>query len=359
MQTKIRIATFNVENLFSRAKLLDLDDHSVGDQLLAKVGQLEAELKKSTYDKPRIVSLYSSLQDYITFVETRGKLLNRKGSKITVAANGPQDWLGWIQFKPDKFSDPARANTAKVIEAVNADITCLVEIESRLALKEFASEHLTGQYAYPHNMLVEGNDARGINVAILSRHPIQRLRSHIDDRDGKSLVFSRDCLEVQLQLADGRSLSVLLNHFKSRGYGSVAKNDERRKLQADWVAEKILKTQHNLQSDWVVVAGDFNDTPDSTPLRSLLTLPNLHDVLALKYPNPGDRWTYHYEKNEQIDYLLVSEPLRQAWQDAGVERRGIYQVNQFTSGAVQPFPTVTNYKSSASDHGSVWAEFLL
>ncbi len=74
-----------------------------------------------------------------------------------------------------------------------------------------------------------------------------------------------------------------------------------------------------------MVAGDLNDAPESPALRPLLTLEGLHDVLALQFPNPADRWTYHYTKNEQIDYLLVSEPMKLAWRKTGLERRGIYE----------------------------------
>jgi hypothetical protein len=58
MPLPLRIATFNVENLFSRARALNLDDPKVGDDVLDKVSQLQAELRKQTYDKPKILKLY-------------------------------------------------------------------------------------------------------------------------------------------------------------------------------------------------------------------------------------------------------------------------------------------------------------
>jgi endonuclease/exonuclease/phosphatase family metal-dependent hydrolase len=86
-------------------------------------------------------------------------------------------------------------------------------------------------------------------------------------------------------------------------------------------------------------------------------VPNLFDVLALQFPNPADRWTYHYTKNEQIDYVLVSKPLRNALSSAGVERRGIFEVDKFTAGGTKSWPSVDSHRNAASDHGALWADF--
>lgn len=234
---------------------------------------------------------------------------------------------------------------------------CLVEVEDRPLLKAFASEKLTGQNRYAHNMLIDGNDDRGIDVALLSRHPIRGVWSHIDDKDGNSRIFSRDCLEVQVEHPKLGDVFVLVNHFKSKGYGVQATSNARRKRQAERVAE-LLKG-YDLKKNLVIVAGDLNDTPDSAPLAPLLGVANLYDVLAKKFPNAADRWTYHYNANEQIDYLLVSKPLRDALNDAGVFRRGIHDVATHSAGAIQPLPSVTGKTTSASDHGAVWAEFVV
>jgi endonuclease/exonuclease/phosphatase family metal-dependent hydrolase len=358
MPTPLRIATFNVENLFSRAKLLNFQNNEKGDALLAEVGKLQRELRKATYDKPEILELYHELKDYIEIVEMREKLFDR--AKRTVVAKGARDWSGFVSFKRDKFSGAALTNTARVIREVNADIFCLIEAESRPTLKQFCTDLLPNRGSfkrYPSHMLIDGNDPRGIDVALASRIPLRSLRSHVDDTDGTGVIFSRDCLELELAHPAGFTLWVLLNHLKSKGYGAQATSNEKRRRQAQRVAE-ILQG-YNLKTDLVVVAGDLNDTPESTPLAPLVNVPDLHDVLQLSFADPQDRWTYHYKKNQQIDYLLVSTPLRDALQRAGVERRGIHDVQKFTDGAIEPFDTVAYYTDSASDHGAVWADFHL
>ncbi|HEY3235414.1 MAG TPA: hypothetical protein VGJ84_11925 [Polyangiaceae bacterium] len=104
-------------------------------------------------------------------------------------------------------------------------------------------------------------------------------------------------LEVEVHLPGKRSVFVLVNHFKSKGYGMPHANDARRKAQADRVAE--IAAGYDLQKELVVVARDFNDEPSSAPLRTLLGTKGLTDVLGKQFPDPRERWTYR--DKSQID----------------------------------------------------------
>ena len=85
-------------------------------------------------------------------------------------------------------------------------------------------------------------------------------------------------------------------------------------------------------------------------------MPNLFDVLEVKLgSDPKARRTYQYAgKQNQIDFLLVSKALKDGFQDAGIERRGM-----FGAPGVTPFPSVTSPTTSASDHAAVWAQFAV
>lgn len=182
-----------------------------------------------------------------------------------------------------------RENTAKVIQSVKADVQCLVEVEDRPSIDAFDGDLLKSAFRY--NMVIDGFDPRGIDVGFFSKLPIRSLRTHIFDvdSDGKR-VFSRDCLQVELETPSGASLHLLINHFKSQGYGVAAENDAKSTKQATAVA-KIIKADHNLSKDLVAVVGDFNDAPARQPLtlKPLLGVPGLHDVLALQFPTAADR----------------------------------------------------------------------
>lgn len=123
----------------------------------------------------------------------------------------------------------------------------------------------------------------------------------------------------------------------------------------------MILGDYDLETEFVTVAGDLNDTPDAdSPLRPLLDIARLHDVLELQFPaDPDKRWTCHYEDVQQIDYVLVSDPLKEAFVKAGVERRGIHKLSEITGGMETEFETVTHWTNAASDHGAVWVEFSI
>lgn len=365
--SKFRFATFNVENLFGRAKVFNFKDHTVGDQILGKIDEFRELLKKSVYtdnDKTKIVNLYNKdLKPYIEVRENRGKLFKKQGwSVIGVKASGADDWDGEIEFKRAKFSEIARENTAQVIKDVRAHVACIVEAENRPTLRSFDSHLLNNKYKY--EMLIDALDPRGIDVGLCSKYPLGIIRTHMFDKAGSKRIFSRDCLEIEVKIPEKQSLYVLCNHFKSKGYDFDGKADEKRKRQAEAVIE-ILK-KYKLTKDWVIIAGDLNDTPDSTALQPLLTANTLYDVLEVQFKSePMKRWTYHYDKFEQYDYILVSRPLKKLLKKAGVERRGLYNLKKMTTesnGLVkieEEYDTVTHWTNAASDHWAVWAEFDL
>jgi hypothetical protein len=80
-----------------------------------------------------------------------------------------------------------------------------------------------------------------------------------------------------------------------------------------------------------------------------------------KLPNDADRWTHRDDatpsKNNQIDYLLVSEALWPRLREVGIERRGIWASAKKTRAKYPPLDSVTGDSNSASDHAAVWADF--
>jgi endonuclease/exonuclease/phosphatase family metal-dependent hydrolase len=361
MPQTIRVASFNSENLFSRAKVLNLPDDAAISAELEKIRELDVLLRKSMYDtatRKRIIVLYGELREFIEIRENRGRLFSSRQfnpQTTRVVAKGAAEWDGEITFKRAGFTELTRENTARVIKEIKPNVLCLVEVEDRECLLAF-NRALLGTRKLKYGMSIDGNDDRGIDVAVLTNFPIVNLKTHVYDGTATSPVFSRDCLEVAMKLPDGRLLHMLCNHFKSKSGGDQA-TDPRRARQAARVKE--ILGDYDLANDLVIVAGDFNDTPTRPPLQSLLAAPLLHDVLALQFPtDPAARWTHHFDSDvSQIDYILVSQPLKNGFVKAGVERRGIFGLNGLTGGAMSSFPTVTSDANSASDHGAVWAEF--
>ena len=204
----------------------------------------------------------------------------------------------------------------------------------------------------------KGNDPRGIDVAVLSKLPIQNIRTNIHQRvkNSSKNLFSRDCLEVEFKLPDGKSLWVLQNHLLSK---LRKKNDARRKVQAAGVRQ-ILRDRYDLGKDLVIVAGDLNDDIDNDPLSPLASLPKLQNALDVLSIPKDEQWTYYYgreKSKDRIDFVLVSEALAPLLKAGGVDRRGIAGIDKLTSGQTKPMSGITNWRNAASDHAAVWIEF--
>jgi predicted extracellular nuclease len=354
----MRIATFNVENLFDRPKILNGQDSGETKSALADVGKLDKLLKKKIYspvDKKEIVRLIKLLTPYIFIQEDIGKLMTTTGR---VVATGAADWIGGIQFKRAQFSDQQRMNTGFVIDTINADVQCLVEIEGNQALADFNREILQQKFQY-HLSIDSPRDPRGIDLVIYSKtHALGQLRTNAFDRNGPNFIWSRDCLEVEIKISETRSLFLLLNHFKSKFGGDTLATKAKREAQAKRVVE-IASTRYNPALDWVLVVGDLNDTPDSAPLAPLFVTTAFKDVFDIVGQPADDRWTYYFKGNPvakrrtQIDYIFASPALAGRVQSVTIERRGMTAVALGDVPEITPFDGFKSLRTSASDHAAV------
>jgi endonuclease/exonuclease/phosphatase family metal-dependent hydrolase len=360
----IRIATFNCENLFRRPVVFGTGNDPIRDAVLKDFRELVAILDHDPYtagDKKRIIELLKKHSvDVAQEISTRtilvneprgrARLLKGQGRNIEVRGEvtGRSDWVGWAELVKGDLSWDAVKNTARVIAEVNADILLTVEVEDRLTLHRFNKQVLAGQFdtePYPFNMLIDGNDIRGIDVGLFSRHPITSVRSHIFDKKKSQEIFSRDCPEFEIDI-DGEPLWLLGNHFKSKRGGG---GGDKRKLQGERVAELYRDALE--RSARVVVAGDLNDTPDSPALTSLKAT-GLKDAMTHdSYQGPGGTHGKCTD-SEKIDYLMFSPELFAKVDEVEVERRGIFEFGT-------PFDTVTGPDDQASDHAAIVAELDL
>ncbi|UUU22005.1 endonuclease/exonuclease/phosphatase family protein [Streptomyces sp. DSM 40750] len=369
----IRIATFNAENLFRRPTVFGLDDAERRKEILDDFNELVGLLGKEVYqeaDKERIAELIVKHDAHNSDPDShRPFFVNqpRGGAKlytvpptgspaVKIVAKGRPKWSGWAEMVRDNIRWDAVENTARVIAAVNADILLMVEVEDRLTLDRFNTQVLggaVGHEPYPFNLLVDGNDSRGIDVGILSRFPITSVRSHIFDLGASGTrVFSRDCPEFEIDIA-GEPLWILGNHFKSKGFGNASENDKRRKAQAERVTEIYEDALE--RSSRVIVAGDLNDTLASPPIKLLLDAGLREAMTHESYGiNPPGTHGTGKRDEQKLDYLMFSPQLWDLVTHVGVERRGIWAPHTFPS-----FATVTSKANQASDHAAVFADLNL
>lgn len=318
MPTTFTIATFNVENLFIRYRF--------------KGKKVKDSQGKTAYQPFTETQLAKAVKD--------GFIVDKKVFSRT--------------FKP------VRKLTASALKAVKADIVGLQEVESMDTLKKFNSNFM-GTKKFRYQMVLDGNDNRFIDVALLSNYPIDFVRTHQFTKKGSSKVFPRDCLEAHINI-EGKMLPVFVNHFTSMMRGR-SKSRYRRELQSNEMLN-ILKKRFgdNYGNHDFVILGDLNDymvpgNEAASGIRTLLQsdqLVNVVDRLPAK-----DRWTHYYKGNKsyhQLDYVLVSNSMATK---AGnkltkpvIERRGQpLRVNQKNKPKVVDtfFPEVKG-RLKASDH---------
>jgi len=364
----IRLATFNLENLFTRPAAMNqstdaagrkaIEDHATANNIVAKetysasdkakLLQLTAEYKWHLLDPPQ--------NALVQLQKVRGQLFRKpKNGPVEVVANGRADWVGWFELRREDVNWKATFNTGRVINESKPDVLIAIEVENRPTLERFNDQVLQAQFqfGYPHFLVIDGNDSRGIDVGIMSRFPIVEIRSHVDDAGpGGDRLFSRDCPEYDILLPTGERLVVLPNHLKSKRNGNDQASQDRRRAQA--LRAHAIAIAALSRSPLVLLGGDLNDTPNSSTLASLFT-DDFQDVLS--HPNyPTDRpGTYETGlPGHKLDYLIMSPQLRTKLTDTGIERRGSYHPNTW-----EPFDTVTKASEEASDHHLVWADFNL
>jgi endonuclease/exonuclease/phosphatase family metal-dependent hydrolase len=366
----MRLATYNVENMFDRPKAMNLSTWAEGRPILEDLKRLNELIEEPFYTQNvkdellEIMGRHEGLlgryrkSEYIRLRDIRKKLFVKPTNKpARIDLNGRNDWIGWFELETEPVGEPATENTARIIGLLESDVLCVVEVEDRVVLNRFNKDILkkVGFKPFDHVMLIDGNDERGIDVGIMTAkdYQIVRMLSHVDDADEDGQIFSRDCAEYEIRTTSGNMLLLLINHFKSKGFGSTSDSNKKRLRQARQV-RRIYDTRINFGYEYVAVLGDLNDVPNATTLNPLLREGStLIDIM--EHPNftgdgrPGTHG--NGTKSGKLDYILMSPKLSEKVISGGIERRGVWGGK---NGTLFPhLDTIQNEVDAASDHAAL------
>ncbi|MCY4487804.1 MAG: endonuclease/exonuclease/phosphatase family protein [Deltaproteobacteria bacterium] len=376
----MRIAAYNLENLFDRPRAFDDDQPADRHDALKQYAKLNGLFEKTSYsgtnkqEMLRLMDLLGILNEnkgpYVLLRKIRGRIIRRPRDRTKareIVANGRVDWVGWCELRTAAIRDTAIMNTGRVIRDMNADILAVVEAESRPVLQEMNRLILpqVGADRYPNVMIIDGNDQRGIDVGIMTKagYPIGVMRSHVHDMkpDGHP-IFSRDCPEYEVTTPSGDVVWVIPNHFKSKYGGNDAASQEKRRAQAQRTAE-IYQRLRDEGYKYITVLGDLNDTPDSIPLSPLLST-DLKDASDHENfskvefrANNGHQGIGTYglgNDSNKIDYLLLSPALYDRMQNGGIFRKGAWPGSSPRRWGV--YPELNEKRDAASDHHAIYAD---
>src|SRR5437764_2120734 len=199
----MRIASFNVENMFRRAVALNLATWKDGKVILEQFARANSLLQEPVYTpgiKAAIIDALekldlkkSSESPFVILRENHGHLLKRpKGKPMQVIADGRSDFIGWVELKTEAVDEVATRMTAKVIHEMNADVLAVIEAEDRIALTRFNDQLLNPIHAtYDGIMLIDGNDDLLIDVGLFTRNHsvIESMVSYVNDIKSDWRIF--------------------------------------------------------------------------------------------------------------------------------------------------------------------------
>jgi len=365
------LATFNLENMFQRAKAMGLS-WKEGKPILEDFNLLNVLIQEPTYTTEIKLQLLEIMNrnkglisqkesKYILLRDIRGGLVGiAKDKSPEILPNGRGDWIGWFELQMEPINETATENTARILGLLKADVLTVIEAEDRISIKRFNKDVLpkVGVDRFDHIMLIDGNDDRGIDVGIMTKqgYEIVRILSHIDDKDDKGEIFSRDCVEYEIKTKQGNKLLVLVNHFKSKGYGNPVESAAKRLRQATRVRE-IYDLYSSAGYEYIAITGDLNEIPDNPPMDPLIRLGStLTDIMAHpKFQKDGRPGTYgNGTKTGKFDYILMSNKLSDKVKGGGIIRDGVWGGK---NGTLFPhLPTIKKEMDSASDHAGLWVD---
>lgn len=251
---------------------------------------------------------------------------------------------------------------ANVLCRLDADVVCLQEVKNERVCR-LVIDQLEGR-VLPYSAVVVGgsDDVRGIKTAVLSRLALAgepRRHTTTEGAPGFSLPriaegdpepalihFRRGLLEVPLFLRDGGKVVLFNLHLKSghpihlrppTSQGDLADAMLRATLHRMAEAARVRRLVDERLAEpghaEVVVAGDFNEGPDSPVVRAVSgdpieevrrNLPGaLHSVTA---GVPADRrFTFLWRgRRELLDHVLVSKGLWSRFQETRILNEVLY-----------------------------------
>jgi len=252
---------------------------------------------------------------------------------------------------------------SRVIRQVNdgkgPDILILQEVENVAVLEQLRTKYLQTSM-YGPAILIDGMDARGIDVAILSRLPMAapaKLYPVPFENIKKSVrKDTREILAASFYLPDLSTLTVFAVHFPAPFY------DRKYRIQSMAYLNKLKK---EFPADHLfLAAGDFNISAEENRKYNILKEHVATDwVLAHEVGCKGCKGTYYYGPKQEwsfLDMILLSDSFMgsNAWT---LDTKSVQIANSVPEQKdKRGYPNSFNPKKrvGASDHWPIYLEIV-
>ena len=205
----------------------------------------------------------------------------------------------------------------QMIREISPDVLVMQEIGGKAFLEELRADLALEGSCYEYAICLDAADSER-HVAVLSKLPPLQVVEHTD-LDFKYFeereVVKRGMLELSFEPSPDCRFKLFALHLKSRFTvdDRDPQSELRRTREAEACRDRLIERTHDLEETCYLVAGDFNDHPDSAPLRRFYKRGDLELGTLLPVTDSRDeRWTHYYEKEalyEWIDGFVVSPEL--------------------------------------------------
>lgn len=272
---------------------------------------------------------------------------------FVVAAYNVENWNSIERSGQPNQPKPARekAGVWKILTQVRPDVLGLEEMGQTNDLAELQAGLRERGIDLPHVEWIQGSDPDR-HVALLSRFPIAQRFSRTDytyQLDGRTHRVQRGFLDVRIQVNNHFTFRALVAHLKSKRQSSEGDQAKMRLEEARLLRGHIGKALKDDPQLRLVAMGDFNDTPESEPIRALIGEAPFALLDLMPVDSRGGHDTHLWRARDQfsrIDYLIASPAMHDAlvpdsariadfegWADAS-DHRAIYA--QFRIGGASP-----------------------
>ena len=373
----MKIATYNIQNLFHRDK--NLSEKTYSKCVSDWINELDDLMSGKTYPGNRIdrIQELAFLLGFEKTYHTPYAVMRRRAGSLflkgvyyskEVKANELTDWNGWVSIKTVPLDRIAIQNKARVIAEINPDILLLQEIEDRASLEEFNAELLPEFECLPFQDLtvLQSSDKRGLETGSMLKNSyrVTSIKSHrFDVVDSSNLI--KEFLQYEILTQSKEILCLLAAQLQEDGK-EKDKSDAIRKKQANYITNIYQDLREEGQEN-IIIAGTLNAVSYCDSLSPLLRNTDLKDVtkhssFKVDFDQGKDASYFRlgaYRKGvniKQKDYLLLSPKLFSKIEKSGLNRKGVWP-NKKPMWSI--YSSIDNKNQAASEHPAIWAEIKL
>ena len=370
----MKIATFNIQNLFHRhSALIEMEQEFKSEIWREEFETLLLKEQRRVLDYNRMRELADLLgfqkspyEPYLSMKNIDGSLYVSSAMKVMeTRASYLTDWNGWTKLRSVPISKKAIINKAKVILDIDPDIILLQEVENRESLIQFSESFFKGNQksTYKEIMHLQGNDGMGMGMGILLKegYHIKSVKSFSNERDQQGrILFNTDFHQYKIKTPNNRTLFLLCCQLARE-----SQSDSIRKKQANKVAE-VYQDLRSKGHENIIIVGTLNAPSYSDSICPIMetsvTDVVKHNTFSVVSDSGDDAGyfrmgAYRMGVNiKQEDYLLVSPSLFKKIKESGMNRKAMWPLKkpEWTT-----YDSVVKESDSASDHPLLWVKLEL